>query len=188
MRAMSSTHPGEAAKDEADGSIERSGCAMGLDYGRRRIGVAVSDLAGMLATPLTTLTRRAGKRPPMARLLEITERYGVRLVVVGLPLDPTGRETEWTAEVRSFGERLAKRGGISVVFQDERYSSAEAETRIRSAGLPRRKKEDKARIDAGAAAIILQDWLDGQAAQARNAPTAPGQATPVGTTARGREF
>ena len=148
-----------------------NGRAMGVDYGRRRIGIAVGDASDALATPLTTLARRAGKRPPVARLLEIASRHRVRLVVVGLPLDPSGRETEWTAEVRSFGERLARRGGVSVVFQDERYSSAEAESRIRSAGLPRRKREDKARIDAAAAAIILQDWLDG----ARCEPTSRGR-------------
>jgi len=134
---------------------------MGIDYGRRRIGVAMSDATAALATPLATLTRRADKRPPMRELLEIASRHQVRVAVVGLPLEEPGGETEWTAEVRSFGEQLARRGGIAVVFQDERYSSAEAESRIRSAGLPRKKREDKARIDAGAAAIILQDWLDG---------------------------
>lgn len=157
--------------DETADFAELGGRAMGVDYGRRRIGIAVGDASDALATPLTTLARRAGKRPPVARLLEIASRHRVRLVVVGLPLDPSGRETEWTAEVRSFGERLARRGGISVVFQDERYSSAEAESRIRSAGLPRRKREDKARIDAAAAAIILQDWLDG----ARCEPTSRGR-------------
>ncbi len=153
---------GRAALDGAAGLAKEVGRTMGIDYGRRRIGVAVSDATDMLATPLTTLTRRSGKRPPVARLLEIASRRRVHLVVVGLPLDPEGRESDWTAEVRSFGERLAERGGLSVAFQDERYSSAEAEARIRSAGLPRKKREDKARIDAGAAAVILQDWLDAQ--------------------------
>lgn len=157
--------------DETADSAELGGRAMGVDYGRRRIGIAVGDVADALATPLTTLARRAGKRPPVARLLEIASRHRVRLVVVGLPLDPSGRETAWTAEVRSFGERLARRGGMSVVFQDERYSSAEAESRIRSAGLPRKKREDKARIDAAAAAIILQDWLD----DARREPAGRGR-------------
>ena len=159
--------------DETADCAESGGRAMGVDYGRRRIGIAVGDVADTLATPLTTLARRAGKRPPLARLLEIASRHRVRLVVVGLPLDPSGRETEWTAEVRSFGERLAQRGGVPVVFQDERYSSVEAESRIRSAGLPRKKREDKARIDAAAAAIILQDWLDG----ARCEPASRGRDT-----------
>ncbi len=180
---------GEAAVDKAGDSVKEEGRSMGIDYGRRRIGVAVSDVADVLATPLTTLTRRAGKRPPLNRLLEIADRHRARLIVVGLPLDPSGRETGWTAEVRSFGERLARRGEVSVVFQDERYSSAEAESRIRSAGLPRKKRENKARIDAGAAAIILQDWLDGvrhtRTAQPQGAPASDAPACPSRTTPRG---
>lgn len=140
-----------------------SGRIMGVDYGRRRVGVAMSDASGILATPLTTLQRRAGKRPPVTRLLELAARHGVGRAVLGLPLDPDGGESEWTAEVRTFAAQLADRGGFPVELQDERYSSAEAEARIRSAGLPRKKKEDKGRVDAAAAAIILQDWLDGQA-------------------------
>ena len=133
---------------------------LALDYGTRRIGLALSDATGTLATPLTTLTRRAGKRPPIAGILELARRYGVGRVVVGLPLDPDGGENSWTAEVRDFGRRLADRSGLPVHFIDEQYSSVEAEARIRSIGLTRKQKEDKARIDAAAAAIILQDWLD----------------------------
>lgn len=136
---------------------------MGVDYGRRRVGVALGDASGALAVPLTTIRRRAGKRAPVGRLLELATRHGVRRTVVGLPLDPEGRESEWTEEVREFAAQLAARGGFPVEFQDERYSSVEAEARIRSAGLPRKKKENKARIDAAAAAIILQDWLDDRA-------------------------
>ncbi len=133
---------------------------LALDYGTRRIGLALSDASGTLATPLTTLTRRAGKRPPIARILEIAVAHGAERLVVGLPLDAGGRENSWTAEVRDFGGRLGRRSGLPVHFIDESYSSAEAEARIRSIGLTRRKREDKARIDAAAAAIILQDWLD----------------------------
>lgn len=133
---------------------------MGLDYGRRRIGVAMSDAGATLATPLATLRRRTGKRPPVAQLLQLADRHKVRLVVVGLPLDPDGRENDWTAEVRAFGKRLGERGHLPVEFHDERYSSVEASARLRSIGLPKAKREDKARIDAAAAAVILQDWLD----------------------------
>lgn len=153
--------------DMDGGALLDDGRAMGIDYGRRRIGVAVSDATGALASPLATLERRTGKRPPMGKLLEIAGRHRVRVAVVGLPLDEAGGESEWTAEVRSFAERLAARGGFSVALQDERYSSAEAEARVRSAGLPRKKREDKGRIDAGAAAIILQDWLDGARSRGR---------------------
>ena len=133
---------------------------MGIDYGQRRIGIALSDASGTLATPLVTLKRRAGKRPPIARMLELAQRHRVLRFVVGLPLDMDGRENAWTAEVRAFGRRLADQSGLPVMFIDESYSSVEAEARIRSIGLTRKKREDKGRIDAGAAAIILQDWLD----------------------------
>ena len=142
------------------------GRVMALDYGRRRVGVALSDATATLATPLTTLKRRAGKRPPIGRLLELANRHKVRLVVVGLPLDPDGRESDWTDEVRDFGRRLGDRSLLPVEFQDERYSSVEAEARLRSIGLPKAQRKDKARIDAAAAAVILQDWLD---ADRRNA-------------------
>lgn len=133
---------------------------MALDYGRRRIGIALSDASRSLATPLATLKRRAGKRPPIVHLLDLVRTYGVRRVIVGLPLDIDGQENEWTGEIRAFGGRLKEVGRVPVEFFDERYSSVEAEARIRSIGLPRKKREDRARIDAGAACIILQDWLD----------------------------
>lgn len=140
--------------------VAGSGRVMGIDFGRRRIGVAVSDVTATLASPLTTLKRRAGKRPPLRRLLELADRHEVRLVVVGLPLDPDGRENDWTAEVRDFGRRVGERSCLPVEFHDERYSSVEAVARLRSVGLPKAKREDKARIDAAAATVILQDWLD----------------------------
>ena len=148
---------------------------LALDYGTRRIGLALSDASGTLATPLTTLTRRTGKRPPIARILEIAASHRAGCLVVGLPLDAGGREDSWTAEVREFGGRLGDRSGLPVHFIDESYSSVEAEARIRSIGLTRKKREDKGRIDAGAAAIILQDWLD---ARALDAPETLGGSEP----------
>jgi len=133
---------------------------LALDYGLRRVGVAISDVTGTLATPLTTLKRRAGKRPPIAAIIELVRDHVVEAVVVGLPLDVDGGENEWTEEVRAFGGQLERRSGLRVFFMDERYSSVEAEARIRSIGLSRKARENKARIDAGAAAIFLQDWLD----------------------------
>lgn len=137
--------------------------AMGVDYGTRRIGLALSDPTGTLATPLTTLVRRAGKRAPLARILELARQHQVDRFVLGLPLHPQEGENRWTAEARDFGRRLRDRSGLPVHLVDESYSSAEARARIRVIGLKRAKREDKARIDAGAAAIILQDWLDARA-------------------------
>ncbi len=134
--------------------------SMGVDYGRRRIGLAVSDPSGVLASPLATLVRRRGKRAPVGRVLELARDRGVRRFVVGLPLAEDGGETPWTEETRAFGDRLARRSGLPVAFMDERYSSTAAEARIRSIGLKRKQREDKGRIDAAAAAVVLQDWLD----------------------------
>ncbi len=152
---------------------------LALDYGTRRIGVAVSDPSGTLATPVATLSRRSGKRPPIARIIELASEHAAEALVVGLPLNDDGSETEWSAEVRDFGRRLGTRSGMPVHFADERYSSVEAEARIRSIGLRRKAKEDKARIDAGAAAIFLQDWLDARSAQASPVDLEAGREAPA---------
>ena len=134
--------------------------ALGIDYGLRRIGLALSDPTGTIASPLETLVRRAGKRPPITKLEAIAREGNVEHLVVGLPLDLDGSENEWCAEVRSVGERLAGRLSVEVSFVDERLTSVAAERAVRALGLPKRKREDKRRIDAAAAQLILQTWLD----------------------------
>ncbi|HEU4558047.1 MAG TPA: Holliday junction resolvase RuvX [Longimicrobium sp.] len=132
---------------------------MALDYGERRIGVAVSDPLRMIASPLATLQRRAGKRPPWAEITKLVEEQEVDEAVVGLPLDLSGDETEWTREVREFGEDLARRTGLPVNYVDERMTSVAAERAVRGMGLKRSEREQKERIDAAAAALILAAWL-----------------------------
>ena len=139
--------------------------AMGVDYGKRRIGLAMSDPTGTLATPIDTLVRRKGKRPPLKRMAEIARERDVDMLVVGLPLDLKGSENEWCAEVRQVGDALALRLEVPVAYVDERFSSIQAEQAVRSIGLRKRAREDKARVDAAAAAVILQSWLDGEAAR-----------------------
>ena len=133
---------------------------MGIDFGRRRIGLALSDPTGTVATPLETLERRTGKRAPLSRMECIGRERGVERLVVGLPLDLDGRETEWCVEVREMGERLGQRLGVPVAFVDERLTSVRAERAVRSMGLRKRERERKARVDAAAAQLILQAWLD----------------------------
>lgn len=133
---------------------------MGVDFGEKRIGVALSDVTGRLASPFTTLTRRLGKRPPYAALEKIVKEEDVTGIVLGLPLDLEGNEQEWCRDVREFGVRLVQRLSLPLHFQDERMSSVTAERGIRQSGLPKHRREDKARIDAAAAAVILQRWLD----------------------------
>ncbi|CAN5794102.1 Holliday junction resolvase RuvX [soil metagenome] len=133
---------------------------MGVDYGERRVGVAMSDETRSLASPLPTLHRRRGKRPPIHALAEVGRSHDVGDVVFGLPLELSGEESDWTREVRSAGEALSARLGVPVHFVDERLTSVVAEQRVRSSGLPRRKREEKDRVDAEAAVVILQRWLD----------------------------
>ena len=133
---------------------------LGIDFGERRIGLALSDPTETLATPLPTLKRRAGKRPPWKELTEIVQARGVGALVIGLPLGLDGEETEWCRAVRDFGTTLSERMGLPVHYVDERMTSVRAERAIRSLGLPKKKREEKGRIDAAAAVLILQHWLD----------------------------
>ena len=133
---------------------------LGVDVGARRVGLALSDPTGTVATPLETLERRAGKRFPVARLEEIARAHEVEHVVLGLPLDLGGEEDEWCAEVREVGRRLGERLGVDVSFVDERMTSVRAERAVRSVGLGKRRREEKGRVDAAAAQLILQAWLD----------------------------
>jgi putative Holliday junction resolvase len=133
---------------------------LGIDFGERRIGLALSDPKGTLASPLPTLKRRAGKRPPLAAIAEITEENGVDALVLGLPLTLEGEESEWTREIRNVGQALSDRTGLPVYFVDERLTSVRAERAVRSIGLPKKKREEKERVDAAAAVLILQSWLD----------------------------
>jgi putative Holliday junction resolvase len=133
---------------------------LGVDFGEKRVGLAVSDPTGKIATPLETVQRRAGKRPPLAELERIGKSLGVEHVVVGLPLDLRGEETEWCREVRDVGRKLAERLGVRVSFVDERLSSVRAERAVRDSGLRKHEREKKERVDAAAAQLILQAWLD----------------------------
>ena len=133
---------------------------LGLDLGERRIGVAVSDPTGTLASPLQTVQRRRGKRPPIATLERIAREQDVRALVVGLPLTLQGEEDPWCAEVRRIGDALAARLAMPVSYIDERMSSVQAEQAIRQSGGTRKSRQDKGRVDAAAAAVILQRHLD----------------------------
>lgn len=142
-------------------SDTRAGRALGIDFGRKRIGLAVSDPTGTLASPHTTLVRRLNRRPPFRDLASIAAEFEVRTLVMGLPLELDGRENEWCTEVRAAGAAIARRLELPIVWVDERLTSVEAEEAIREAGVKRSDRQDRARVDAAAAAVILQSWLDG---------------------------
>lgn len=133
---------------------------LGIDFGERRIGLALSDPTGTLASPLPTLRRRAGKRPPLGTLAELAADNEVGAIVMGLPLTLSGEESDWTRAVREVGKALSLRTGLPVHFFDERFTSVMGERRVRTSGLPRKKREQKERVDAESAVLILQAWLD----------------------------
>jgi putative Holliday junction resolvase len=136
---------------------------LGLDVGERRIGVAISDPTGTLARPLTVLPTSGLDRDAVDVAAEAIARLageedGLASVVVGLPRRLDGSANDLTARVEAFVARLRARVPMPVLLQDERLSSREAEARL--ALLEKDWRVRKQRLDAAAAAIILQDFLD----------------------------
>ena len=131
---------------------------MAVDYGEKRVGLAISDELGMIASPAGFIARRAGKRAPIAELVRRAESLEARGFVLGLPLDGNGNETEWTSEVRRVGSELEKRTGLPVKYHDERYTTSASLRAIgEMGGSTRGRKGD---VDAMAAAALLQSLLN----------------------------
>ena len=133
---------------------------MGLDYGSKTVGVAVSDALMMTAQPLETVTRDSEKklRKTLARIAALAEDRGVGLFVLGRPVHMDGSAGERVEKCAAFKELLEKRTGIPVVWQDERLTTVQAE-RVLIEGDVRRKDRKKV-IDKQAAVLILQTYLD----------------------------
>ncbi|HVF39653.1 MAG TPA: Holliday junction resolvase RuvX [Gemmatimonadaceae bacterium] len=131
---------------------------MAVDYGEKRIGLALSDPLGIIASPAGFINRRAGKRPPIAEIIRRAEAAEARGFVMGLPLDGSGEETSWTEEVRRVGAEIAKRTGLPVRFVDERYTTAASLRAVREMGGSTRGR--KGDVDSMAAAILLQHALN----------------------------
>lgn len=150
---------------------------LGVDVGDRRIGLAISDSSGTLARPVVTVHRAGSLEQAAAQTVEEILRLAaeaddtIELAVVGLPVHLDGTPGEQTARVKAFAEALHTSSGIPVVFHDERLSSREAERRLAATERDWRKR--KRRLDAAAAAVILQDYLDSRRpTDARRAPGA----------------
>jgi len=137
--------------------METSLRALGIDFGERRIGLAISDPAGRLALPLTTLERRSD-RIAVAQIAEIAGREGVERLVVGEPVSLDGHRGAAADRVRRFAEKLAARTGLPLRFVGEALTTVEARERLTAAGVDLRRQPE--RIDALAAQILLQEALD----------------------------
>ncbi len=151
-----------AAKPHAKGVI------LAIDYGKKRLGLALSDEFGVTSRPYATWTR-INRRRDLARLRELVRQEGVRLIVVGLPLHLNGAPSEMSEEAKSFAARVEKALGLPVEMMDERLSSWEAHAtlaRMSSSKGSRRESSGRADtkkktpLDDIAAAIILRDYLD----------------------------
>ncbi|HWC75716.1 MAG TPA: Holliday junction resolvase RuvX [Gemmatimonadales bacterium] len=140
-------------------AVRPSGRLLAIDWGERRIGLALSDETQTLAQPLTTLTRRAGKRFPMAQLLELVNRHHVTGIIVGLPLDESGAEGDAAHAARALADDIKRRAGdVEVTMWDERMTTARVLAAVREMGGSTRGR--KAELDAMAAALLLQHYLD----------------------------
>jgi putative holliday junction resolvase len=138
--------------------VTDGGRLLAVDWGERRIGLALSDESQTLAQPLTTLTRRAGKRFPMRQLLTLLEQHAVIGVIVGLPLAPEGTEGEPAHQARELAREIARRAARPVELWDERFTTARALQAVREmGGSARGRKQD---VDALAATLLLQHYLD----------------------------
>lgn len=138
-----------------------------LDPGRKRIGVAVSDETGLIATPLATI--QVGDRQQVFKqILRYIEQEEAGKLIIGLPLHMNGDEGIEAGRAREFARQLSKLTPIPIDFMDERLTSVEAERLMQEAGVKREKR--KATLDARAAAIILQTYLDVERSERRNLP------------------
>jgi putative holliday junction resolvase len=131
---------------------------LAFDFGLKRIGVACGDTVSSSASPLKSIESGAAV---WATVDSLVRDYRPDILVVGLPYNVDGSETQLAAKARGFAAELANRSGVPVELVDERYSSLEAEERLkdkRASGLSKRRVK-KGDIDAGAACIILERWL-----------------------------
>jgi putative Holliday junction resolvase len=130
--------------------------ALGIDPGERRIGVAVSDDSGLIASPHSVIDRR--REDPAARIAALCDELDVATVVVGLPVTLAGAEGASAAAARGLGAEIAVASGRNLVYWDERFTSVQAEQSLLEAGVSRRRRREL--TDKVAAAMMLQGYLD----------------------------
>lgn len=138
---------------------------LGIDYGARRIGLALSDATATLASPWRLVQRPPSEAETLRLMIKeidalAREDDGLEAVIVGWPRRLDGSPTHQTPIVETFARALKAQVAVPVILQDERLSSREAESRLAARETDWRKR--KAKLDAAAAAVILQDYLDGR--------------------------
>ena len=139
-------------------AIPSTGRVLGVDWGEVRIGLALSDETQTIASPLSTLSRRMGKRFPMPAFLALVATHRPVGLVVGLPLTPDGNEGPAAVAARELSVLLGGRTYLPVVLVDERMTTARAHSAISEQGGSTRGRKEE--VDALAAAILLQHFLE----------------------------
>jgi putative Holliday junction resolvase len=137
-----------------------AGRLAGIDYGRRRIGVAICDAERIICSPLCVHQTVGDRDADAAFFRGLVAAESIAGFVVGLPVHADGTDSAMSVEVERFGDWLGRCTGLPVAFQDERYSSREAAGMLAGVGMTRGRK--KARADAVAAQVVLQSWLESQ--------------------------
>jgi len=143
--------------------LERPGRVLGVDPGERRVGLSLSDETRLLASPLRVLLRGGGANPVMGEIARVAAQEGAVQVVVGLPLNEDGTRGRQAHRAEVFADTLAHVSGLPVELWDERLSTRDAEALARAGGRSTRRLRERGEMDALAAAVILQDYLDRQA-------------------------
>ena len=144
------------------GAVRRPGVrALGIDPGSKRIGLAVSDRSGTIASPFMVLQRSRSRQHDDAEIARIVREEEIEIVVVGLPLNMDGSHGASAKAAIADARRLATVVGVPIELHDERRTTVTAEQSMREAGLD--GVERRQRVDKVAAAIMLQSWLDGRA-------------------------
>jgi len=160
MHASRDPSPSHPPTRSPAADLPRSGRLLAVDWGEKRIGLALSDPTQTLAQPLDTLTRRAGRRFPMRAFREHVTTHGPVGVVMGLPLESDGREGKSARAAREMGEAITKATSLPVVFFDERMTTSRVRQAITEMGGKTRGRE--AEVDRLAATLVLQGFLDGR--------------------------
>lgn len=151
-----------ATPADAPRPLPKPGALLGVDFGTRRIGIAICNAEQTLAVPLETWINRTPELDGK-HFCELVANYRIQGIVLGLPLmNRSGDEGKQAKLTRKFGAWLQTVSGIPLVYWDERYSTAEAEALLWSLG-EKPGKSNKARLDGLAAQVILQSYLDQQA-------------------------
>ena len=142
---------------DVDSGASRAGRVLALDFGKKRIGLAVSDELGLTAQGLDTL-HRTRVRDDIEALASLVDQYSVSQVLIGIPLHMSGDESRQSAHTREFGERLQRRTGLIVEYWDERWTSVQAERMLRDSGVKVDRKDGT--VDRISAVILLESYLD----------------------------